>query len=73
MGIGTDSSSSNNNLSILKEIHVGAIVNKAVNKSSSSVQANEMLKLATVNGSKITGFDNGSVEVGKSADLTFLI
>lgn len=71
LGIGTDSSSSNNNLSILKEIHVGAIVNKAINKSSLSVQANEMLKLATVNGSKITGFDNGFVEVGKSADLTF--
>ncbi|MBL7575720.1 5-methylthioadenosine/S-adenosylhomocysteine deaminase [Peptoniphilus asaccharolyticus DSM 20463] len=71
LGIGTDSSSSNNSLSVLKEIQVGAIVNKAINKSSSSVQANEILKLATINGSKITGFNNGAVEVGKEADLTF--
>lgn len=71
VGIGTDSSSSNNNLSILKEIQTGAIVNKNLNKSSSAIKTIDMLKLATINGSVITGFNNGSIEVNKDADFVF--
>lgn len=71
VGIGTDSSASNNNLSILKELQVGAIVNKNINGSSSAVKTVDLLKMATINGAKITGFNNGSIEVGKDADFNF--
>lgn len=71
LGIGTDGSSSNNNQNILEDMHIGAIVNKAVDMDESSTPAVEIVKMATINGAKAMGLSEiGSIEIGKDADLT---
>ena len=74
VALGTDGSSSNNNLNMFEEIHLASIVNKAVNKDAISVPAIEALKMATINGAKALGWDNeiGSIEIGKKADIILI-
>ncbi|NLY86592.1 MAG: amidohydrolase [Tissierellia bacterium] len=74
VALGTDGSSSNNNLNMFEEINLAAIVNKAVNLDAVSVPALDALKMSTVNGAKaLAWFDEiGSVEAGKKADLILI-
>lgn len=71
VALGTDGSSSNNNLNMFEEIHLAAIVNKSVNESATSIPAITALKMATINGAKALNWDDeiGSIEVGKKADI----
>ena len=70
--LGTDSSTSNNKLSILREMELAALVSKLY--SSRIVTAREILEMATINGAKALGLDNkiGSIKVGKEADLILI-
>lgn len=70
--LGTDSSASNNKLSILREMELAALVSKLY--SSRIVTAREILEMATINGAKALGLDDkiGSVKVGKEADLILI-
>lgn len=72
--LGTDGSSSNNNLNMFEEIHLASIVNKAVNLDATSVPALVALKMATVNGAKGLLWDNeiGTIELDKKADLILI-
>ena len=54
---------------MVEEIHIGSIVNKAVELNAEVVPAVEVLKMATVNGAEAMGFDAGSIEEGKLADI----
>lgn len=74
LALGTDGSSSNNNLNMFEEIHLASIINKAVNKDAVSVPAVEALKMATINGAKALDWDEeiGSIEVGKKADIILI-
>ena len=74
LGLGTDGSSSNNNLNMFEEIHIASIVNKAVNKDAVAVPAIEVLKMATINGAKALDWneDIGSIEIGKKADIILI-
>lgn len=69
MAIGTDGSSSNNNQNMVEEIHIASIVNKAVELNAEAVPAIEVLKMATINGSLAMGYNAGSIEEGKLADI----
>ncbi|MBU5669226.1 amidohydrolase [Peptoniphilus sp. MSJ-1] len=70
IAMGTDGDSSNNNQDFIEEMHIGAIVNKAVEMNEKAVPAIEILKMATVNGAKALGFKNlGLVKEGYTADL----
>lgn len=70
IAMGTDGDSSNNNQDFIEEMHIGAIVNKAVEMNEKAVPAIEILKMATVNGAKALGFKNlGLVKEGYIADL----
>lgn len=69
IGIGTDGSSSNNNQDLVEEMHIGSIVNKAVTLDSNAVPAIEILKMATVNGGILTGFNNGVIKENALADI----
>lgn len=74
VALGTDGSSSNNNLNMFEEIHLAAIINKAVNEDAVSVPAHTALEMATINGAKALAWDKeiGSLEVGKKADLILI-
>lgn len=74
VALGTDGSSSNNNLNMFEEINLAAIVNKAVNMDAISVPAIDALKMATINGAKALLWDNeiGSIEVDKKADIILI-
>lgn len=69
--IGTDGASSNNNLDMLEEMHIGSVIAKCSSKNSSVMNARETIKMATINGAKALGIDNaiGSLEVDKKADI----
>ena len=49
VSLGTDGASSNNNLSILKEMQLASILGKAVAKSAQVLPAKEAVKMATIN------------------------
>lgn len=74
VALGTDGSSSNNNLNMFEEINLASIINKAVNYDAISVPAISALEMATINGAKALAWDNeiGSIEVDKKADLILI-
>lgn len=70
-GIGTDGDSSNNNQNFMEEIHISAIINKAVEKDPKCVNAVDVLKMATEYGQKALGFeDSGKIKEGYRADFS---
>ncbi len=72
-GLGTDGSSSNNNVDIWREMHLASILNKAVDEDPLSVNAAEALQMATKNGAKALGFEDlGTLEPGKVADMILI-
>jgi len=74
VALGTDGSSSNNNLNMFEEIHIASILNKALNEDATSVKAMDVIKMATINGARALGLDKeiGSIELGKKADLILI-
>lgn len=74
VSLGTDGSSSNNNLNMFEEINLAALLNKAVNNDAISVPALSALEMATINGAKALQWNKeiGSIEVGKKADIILI-
>lgn len=67
--LGTDGAASNNRLSMLSEISTAALVQKGVTGDPTALSAPCAYKLGTLNGARALGFNSGSIEVGKDADL----
>lgn len=68
--IGTDGASSNNNLNMLEEISLAALLAKGVNQDPSLMKTEDILPIVTANGAKAQGRKNcGKLEVGAQADL----
>ncbi|MEI7885635.1 MAG: amidohydrolase [Clostridia bacterium] len=74
VALGTDGSSSNNNLNMFEEINLAALINKGANGNPLSIPAITALAMATKNGAKALGLEAeiGTLEVGKKADLIIL-
>ncbi len=72
LAMGTDSSASNNNLSMIKEISLTSLVSKYYNPQN--LKAYDVLKMATINGAKALGLDDkiGTLEEGKLADIILI-
>ena len=70
--LGTDGAASNNDLDMLAEMREAALIAKAVANNASALPAEDALRMATINAAKALGLDSeiGSIEVGKSADIT---
>lgn len=72
IALGTDGVSSNNNLNMLEEVRLAALLGKGVTLDAAAVPAYEALKMATANGYKTLGVNGGTIEPGKKADLILI-
>ncbi|MBD9632682.1 MULTISPECIES: TRZ/ATZ family hydrolase [unclassified Pseudomonas] len=72
IAIGTDGAASNNDLDLLGETRTAALLAKAVAGQATALDAHRALRMATLNGARALGMEQetGSLELGKSADLT---
>lgn len=71
VSLGTDSSASNNNLDMLEEIRLAALIHKGHSGDPTSVPAWEALKMGTANGAAAIWLDDriGRLKPGMQADL----
>ena len=70
VGIGTDGVASNNNLNMFEELHIASLLIKNCCADATKASAEEILKMATVNGARALGrYDTGEIKVGKKADI----
>lgn len=71
--LGTDGASSNNSLSVLKELQFAAVIHNGAGKRTDVISAADMLKLATENGALCQGRkDCGRLAPGYHADLVLI-
>ena len=68
--IGTDGASSNNNLNMVEEIYLAAMINKGSTQDPEFMYPAQLLKLATINGARAQDREDcGFIKVGNKADL----
>lgn len=73
IGLGTDGPASNNCLDMFWEMHLAAVLQKLRNKDAGALPAEQVLKMATVNGAEIMGLSDCDVLAeGKKADLIMI-
>ncbi|NLA40806.1 MAG: amidohydrolase [Smithella sp.] len=74
VGLGTDGCASNNNLDMFQEMDISAKVHKGTLLDPTVMNAETVLRMATIEGARVLGLDRqiGSVEVGKQADIIIL-
>lgn len=68
--LGTDGAASNNNLNMMEEMHLAAVLHNGYHHDPVIMKPAEVLRMATANGAKLQGRpDTGSLAVGKKADI----
>jgi 5-methylthioadenosine/S-adenosylhomocysteine deaminase len=71
VGVGTDGAASNNDLDVWEEMHIAALLPKALHSDPTVLPARAALAMATIEGARAMHLEHlvGSLEVGKRADL----
>lgn len=74
VGLGTDGIGSTTTLDMFEEMKTAAYLQKVKTMKPTSINAYEILKMATIEGAKVLGLDDeiGTIEPGKKADLIFI-
>jgi len=67
--LGTDGCSSNNNQDMFEEMKIAALLQKHHHNNPTELTADEIYKMATLNGHKAFNIDAGEIKEGKLADL----
>lgn len=68
--LGTDGAASNNNLNMLEEMHLAALMHNGARQDPTLICPADVLAMATENGAKLQGRpDTGTLEIGKKADI----
>lgn len=70
--LGTDGTSSNNNLSMQEEMKFAALLAKVSYNDSSLLSANQVFAWATKNGAEAMGINAGKIKEGKLADCLII-
>jgi 5-methylthioadenosine/S-adenosylhomocysteine deaminase len=73
-GLGTDGAASNNDLDMFREMDTAAKIHKVMSLNPTVMNAETVLKMATINGARVLGQASriGSIEIGKDADIILL-
>lgn len=69
VALGTDGTSSNNNLSMMEEMKFASLLAKSHYADAQALNAEEVYRMATVNGARAVGLDAGEIREGALADL----
>lgn len=70
VGIGTDGAASNNNLNMMEEMHLAAVLHNGFTHDPTVMKPAQVLNMATRNGARLQGrSDTGELAVGKKADV----
>ncbi|GHH99646.1 amidohydrolase [Neobacillus kokaensis] len=71
VGLGTDGPSSGNTLDLFSQMRLFANFHKTYLKDRSAFPAEQIVKLATIEGARVLGMEEqiGSIEIGKQADF----
>jgi len=71
--LGTDGAASNNNLNMLEELHLAAVLHNGYHRDPTILKPAQLLAMATRNGARLQGReDTGELAVGKKADIIAL-
>jgi 5-methylthioadenosine/S-adenosylhomocysteine deaminase len=73
VALGADGAPCNNRLSIFREMHLAALIQKP-RRGPTAMPARDVLRMSTLGGARALGLEDeiGSIEVGKRADLVVL-
>ncbi len=70
VALGTDGAASNNNLNLVEEMHLAALLHNGYHRDPTMLQPEDVFRMATLNGARLQGReDTGALAVGKKADL----
>ncbi len=72
VALGTDGPASNNNLDLLRDLRLAALLAKGINHDPSLLPAETILTMATAQGMAALGFAGGYIEAGRPADLQII-
>lgn len=72
VGLGTDGSASNNNLDMLEEMKLAALLHKVHNLDPTVADAKTVFKMATFNGAKALRLNAGIIKPGYLADVVII-
>lgn len=72
VGIGTDGPASNNDLDMLEELRLAALLAKGATGDPTVLPAAQAIELATTGGSELLGLPGGRIEPGAAADLAVI-
>ena len=73
VSLGTDGAASNNSLNLYNEMRLASLLAKGINLDAGCLPAEELIRIASLNGMKSLGFENtGCIEAGWTADLQIL-
>ena len=70
VALGTDGSSSNNNVNMFEEMHLASVIHNGYTLDTTIMKPETVIRMATLGGALAQGRpDTGSIEVGKRADI----
>ena len=72
VGLGTDGAASNNNLDMLDEMKLAALLHKVHNLDPTVADAKTVFRMATLNGAKALGIKAGMIKEGYLADVAVI-
>lgn len=70
--LGSDSAASNNSLNMFETMKVAALLQKHHYWKADAIPTQKLIDFATMNGAKAVGFNAGSIEPGRLADVIIL-
>lgn len=72
IALGTDGAASNNNLDILEELRLCALLHKGITNNATIVNAQQAIAMSTRGGALAVGFDAGILKEGSLADIIMI-